>query len=255
MPAPQNFVWYELMTTDIDAAVDFYKAVVGWQPEDFAGGDFRYVLMKPGEQAVAGIMTIPEEAARDGTPPMWMGYIYASDVDATVESVRRAGGAVYREPSDIPDVGRFAVVADPQGAAFMLLAPQGPEGEPPAPGTPGHVGWHELYTTDWERAFDFYSSQFGWTKDQAMDMGEMGTYQLFAVNGQQIGGMMNKPPQIPVPLWMFYFNVPDIDAAAARVTESGGKVLMGPMEVPGGGRIIQAMDPQGAAFALFQPSR
>lgn len=255
MPQPQSFIWYELMTTDLDAAIDFYKAVIGWESEEFPGGDFRYVIMKPGEQGVAGIMTIPDEAARDGTPPMWTGYIYAPDVDAATQSVRKAGGAVYREPYDIPGVGRFAVVADPQGAAFMVMAPQGPEGEQPAPGTPGHVGWHELYTTEWQAAFDFYSSQFGWTKDQAMDMGEMGTYQVFAAGGAPIGGMMNKPPQIPVPMWMFYFNVADIDAAAVRVTENGGKVLFGPMEVPGGGRIVQATDPQGATFALFEPKR
>jgi uncharacterized protein len=207
--------------------------------------------MKPGARGVAGIMAIPDEAKADGAPPMWLGYIFAPDVDAAAEAIRAAGGAVHRPPSEIADVGRFAVVADPQGATFMLLAPQGEDdGTPPAPGTPGHVGWNELYTSDWPSAFDFYAGQFGWTRDQAMDMGEMGTYQLFAAGGEAIGGMMNKPPQIPVPSWMFYFNVDDIDAAAARVTDNGGKVLFGPMEVPGGSWIVQAMDPQGAVFAL-----
>ncbi len=184
-----------------------------------------------------------------------MGYIHAADVDAKTDSIKAAGGKVHRAPEDIPNVGRFSVVADPQGAMFMLLAPQGPD-QPPAPrGTPGHVGWRELYSDGWEKALDFYSSQFGWTKDQSMDMGEMGTYQLFAIDGEQAGGMMNRPSNIPVPCWGFYFNVSGLDEAAARVTGSGGQIMMGPMEVPGGSWVVNCMDPQGAAFSLVSPTK
>ncbi|TIX38240.1 MAG: VOC family protein, partial [Mesorhizobium sp.] len=129
--------------------------------------------------------------------------------------------------------------------------------QPPVPArTPGHIGWHELYTTDWTAAFDFYAEQFGWTKAGDFDMGPaMGTYQVFAFGGEPVGGMMNKPEQIPVPVWQFYFNVAAIDAAAKRVTDNGGKVIMGPMEVPGGDWIVQCTDPQGAHFALIAPAR
>jgi predicted enzyme related to lactoylglutathione lyase len=119
----------------------------------------------------------------------------------------------------------------------------------------GHVGWHELYTSDWKAASEFYSSQFGWSDAGDFDMGPMGMYHTFAAGPECGGGMMNKPEQIPVPVWQFYFNVPAIDAAAGRVTGNGGKVLMGPMAVPTGQWVIQCQDPQGAHFALLAPVR
>jgi predicted enzyme related to lactoylglutathione lyase len=250
-----RFIWYELMTSDLKAAEKFYKAVVGWDTEDFGGGDFPYIVVKAGETGVGGLMNISAEAASGGARPGWMGYIHAADVDAKTDSIKAAGGKVHRPPADIPDVGRFSVVADPQGAMFMLLAPQGPD-QPSAPaGTSGHVGWRELYADDWEQAFDFYSKQFGWTKDQAMDMGDMGTYQLFSIDGEQAGGIMNRPPNVPAPYWGFYFNVAGIDAAAERVTENGGQIQFGPMEVPGGSWIVNCMDPQGAQFSLASLKR
>jgi predicted enzyme related to lactoylglutathione lyase len=255
MPAPNSFVWYELMTTDLDAAETFYRAVVGWTAQDSGQPDMRYTIMSAGEKMVAGLMTLPPEVSEAGGRPAWLGYIGTPDVDAATAGVKRAGGAVHRPPADIPGVGRFSVVADPQGAVFMLFTPNGGEASPVPPGTPGRVGWHELYAADWKTAFDFYAGQFGWTKDQAVDMGEMGIYQLFAAGGPAIGGMMNKPDMVPMPAWLFYFNVDAADAAAARVTANGGQLLMGPMEVPGGSWILQAMDPQGAIFALVAPRR
>lgn len=247
MPA-RNFFWYELMTTDMDAAERFYRAVVGWDAQPFPGA-MPYTVVKAGERGVGGIMGIPEGA---GLNPAWVGYIRADDVDAETENVREAGGAVHRPPADIPDVGRFSVVADPQGALFMLLQPKGEEQPPVALGTPGHVGWHELHAADWRGAFDFYASQFGWEKGEAMDMGGMGTYQLFTVGGQLVGAMFDKPAEIPVPTWLFYFNVDDIDAARRRVTDNGGTIMLEPMEVPDGW-VLQAADPQGAWFALTGP--
>lgn len=255
--SPMPFFWYELMTTDLDAAEAFYTAVVGWKAQAFdsAPGMPRYIVMNVGERGVGGLMTFPEDAAKMGMPPSWLGYIHTRDVDASTRSLKAAGGTVHREPDDIPGVGRFAVVADPQGAAFMFLQPNGPDQTPVPATTPGHVGWHELYTTDLRAAFDFYAGQLGWTKADTMDMGPMGIYQLFAAGGEPIGGMMNKPEQIPVPVWQFYFNVPAIDAAAKRVTNNGGQILMGPMEVPGGSWIVMCTDPQGAHFALTAPVR
>jgi predicted enzyme related to lactoylglutathione lyase len=207
-------------------------------------------VLKAGERGIGGLMTIPEDAVRMGMRPNWVGYIFSADVDETTRSIAAAGGKVYRQPADIPSVGRFSVVTDPQGAMFMLIAPEGEDQPKVAPGTEGHVGWRELYANDWTSAFDFYAATFGWTKGEAMDMGPMGVYQLFEVDGEQTGGMMNKPAAIPHPMWLFYFNVGDIDAAAGRVGSAGGQVLNGPMEVPGGSWIVQCADPQGAMFAL-----
>ena len=255
--APKSFFWYELMTTDLDAAEAFYTEVVGWRPEPFekSPGMPRYIVVNAGDRGVGGLMTLPEDAAKMGMPPAWVGYIYTRDIEASVASLTKAGGAVHRAPDDIPGVGRFAVVADPQGAGFMFLQPNGPD-QPPVPlGTPGHLGWHELFATDWQKAFDFYSGQFGWAKGDPFDMGPMGIYQLFTAGAEPIGGMMNKPEQMSVPAWLFYFNVPAIDAAAKRVTDRGGKVVMGPMEVPSGQWIVQCQDPQGAYFAMVAPGR
>jgi uncharacterized protein len=248
-----HFVWYELMTTDTAGAEAFYKTVIGWKPEPMPG--MPYTIMKVGDTGVAGMMTIPEEAAKMGQPPAWVGYIYADDVDAQTESVGKAGGTVHRAPEDIPTVGRFSVVADPQGAVFMLFKPQGEDGTQHPAGTPGTIGWRELYAKDWKSAFDFYASQFGWKKDQAIDMGEMGTYQLFTIDDEQSGGMMDKPAEMPVAAWAYYFNVEAIDAAAGRVTQNNGKILNGPMEVPGGSWIVNCVDPQGAMFSLVAPRR
>ena len=247
---PTSFVWYELMTTDTDVAERFYRDVVGWNAQPFDQPDMRYTVMSAGGRMVAGLMALPPEYAEAGGRPAWVGYIYADDVDAATDGVRDAGGAVHREPADIPNVGRFSVVADPGGAIFNLFKPSGGEMPPASPTTPGHVGWHELHAADGASAFSFYAGQFGWTKDRAMDMGPMGTYQLFAAGGDAIGGIMTKPPEMPAPAWLFYFTVPAIDAAVTRVTDGGGQVLNGPMEVPGGAWIIQGLDPQGAMFAL-----
>jgi predicted enzyme related to lactoylglutathione lyase len=252
---PKAFVWYELMTTDMDAAEAFYRAVVGWTAQAFSHPDMRYTVLGAGETMVAGLMALPPEARAAGLPPGWVGYIGVDDVDDATDRLRQAGGAVHRPPADIPDVGRFSVVADPQGAMFMLFKPTGEGGSPAPAGTPGHVGWRELYASDWASAFDFYAGQFGWTKADAVDMGPMGTYQLFAAGGEPMGGMMNKPDRIPSPAWLFYFNVAEADAAAARVADHGGRVLNGPHQVPGGSWIVQCMDPQGAMFALVAASR
>ncbi len=249
-----NFIWYELMTTDLRAAETFYGKVVGWTGESWGSGDFPYTIMKVGEVGVAGLMNIPAEARAMGQPPAWVGYIFAEDVDKATEKLRKAGGTVHREPADIPNVGRFSVVADPQGAVFMLMTPSPQDPSPQLSGyTPGRISWHELYANDWAKALEFYSSQFGWEKAETHDMGHMGIYQLFTVNGEQTGGMMNRPPQVPVPAWMFYINVDNIESAVERVRSAGGTVLFGPMEVPGGSKVAQCLDPQGAVFALTAP--
>jgi len=252
-----NFVWYELMTTDTAAALDFYKAVIGWGSQKFeakkpdeAGHD--YTILTVQGSGVAGLMNIPAEACAHGAPPAWLGYIGVDDVDAYVERIQAAGGSVKRAAQDIPDVGRFAVMADPYGAVFLIMKPEGtPPENRPAPDADGMIGWHELYAGDGEGAFKFYSELFGWGKEFAMDMGEMGVYQLFSAGGAPIGGMMTKMPDCPGTYWAYYFYVEDINAGIKRITDNGGKITMGPHQVPGGNWIAQAVDPQGANFAIL----
>ncbi|MBD9373547.1 VOC family protein [Rhizobium sp. ARZ01] len=249
-----KFVWYELMTSDTAAAERFYKSVVGWAAKDAGMPDMTYTIFSAGDRMVAGLMTMPQEA--EGMPPGWIGYIYADNVNATAKEVAAKGGKVHRQPDDIPGVGRFAVVGDPTGAVFCLFSSTGEEGSDVDRQAPGQVGWHELMAGDLNTAWTFYASLFGWEKDQALDMGEMGTYQLFKINGQTTGGMMTKPKDLPAPpYWGYYFNVEAIDAAIERVNAGGGKVVMGPMEVPGGSWIINGVDPQGAHFSLVAPKR
>ena len=253
---PSHFVWYELMTTDPAAARAFYTQVVGWQASDSGMPGMDYTLLSAGPHQVGGLMALPPEAGAAGVPPNWSGYLAVDDVDAKAAAVQQAGGSVLRPAADIPGVGRFAVVADPAGAAFCLFKDNNPGAAlPPAVGTPGTVGWHELMTGALAPAWDFYSALFGWAKADAIDMGPMGIYQLFGAGDAPIGGMMTRPPEMPVAAWLYYINVDAIDAAAARVQAAGGRVVNGPMEVPGGSWVLQATDPQGAMFALVAPKR
>ena len=242
-----KFVWYDLMTTDMAAAETFYGAVVGWSAADSGMADRPYTLFSKGTEMIAGLMPIPTDAA--GAPPTWMGYIGVDDVDGYTAKVRAAGGAVRREATDIPGIGRFAVVTDPDGAYFILF--KGNVQAPPAHDTneAGRVGWNELHAGDWEKAWEFYSGLFGWTKEIAVDMGPMGTYQTFETGGAG-GGMMTRMPETPAPFWLYYFNVDSVEAAVERINKAGGKVLAGPHEVPGGAWIVQGFDPQGAIFAV-----
>jgi len=250
---PNQFVWHELMTSDANAAESFYVNVIGWEAKDSGMPGQSYTLLSAGATMVAGLMPTPPHAA--GVPPNWMGYIGVNDVDAYAERVKAAGGSICRDPEDIPNIGRFSVAQDPHGAMFTLFSGSGEMPPAAAPGTPGHVGWNELHADDLDSAWAFYSGLFGWTKAEAVDMGPMGIYQTFATGGAPVGGMMTKMPEAPAPSWLYYFNVDAIDAAVARVTEFGGKIMQDPHQVPGGSWIVVALDPQGASFALVALKR
>ena len=249
-----RFVWYELMTSDATAAAGFYRAVLGWKSRD-AGmpGGMPYTLMCVGEAQVAGVMGTPPELAAMGASPTWSGYVAVDDVDAMVARLLQAGGKVLRPGQDIPEVGRFAVVTDPQGACFMLFTPS--PGDPPraasAPARRARPAGTSCCRPTGRPAFEFYSALFGWTKGEAFDMGAMGSYQLFEIDGVPTGGMMDKTPDMPASYWRYYINVEAIDAAVARVNARGGKAINGPMEVPGGHWVVQARDPQGAIFSVM----
>jgi predicted enzyme related to lactoylglutathione lyase len=200
------------------------------------------------------MLPIPENACEAGARPGWLGYIAVKDADACASSVQAMGGRIHRAPEDIPGYGRFAVLADPQGAAFAVIAPAANLGSAPSivyrPRTPGFGGWHELYADDAGAALDFYASVFGWTRDQAFDLGAMGIYQLFATGGVAAGGMMKRCADTPGPSWNYYFNTESVEASAVCVREAGGQILMGPHQVPDGSWILMALDPQGAVFCL-----
>ena len=254
-----RFCWYDWMGEDVKAAADFYAHIVGWnaRPGDMPGTP-PYTVLSAGDYGVGGMMAIPAEAKAMGARPCWSGYVWVDNVDKVAAQVTAAGGSVKRPATDIPGVGRFAVVADPHGAAFMLFRDAGGNPPPPpAPETPGLIGWRELHAGDGPAAFAFYSKLFGWTKRQGMEMGAAGVYQLFGAPGEDrdYGGMMTRMPEMPAPMWLYYFNVPAIDAAVERVKAKGGKVINGPMEVPGGQWIVHGLDLEGAMFALVAPKR
>ncbi len=246
---PGCFAWYELMTTDMAAAETFYGNVVGWGAQDASTPDLPYTLFSSGKVPICGLMELPEAGRKMGASPRWMGYIGVNDVEVTADRIRRLGGAVYVPPTNT-NIGRISVVADPQSATFALVNGLKPGGQQLAEsGRPGRVGWHELHAADWEKAFAFYSEIFGWQKADA-EISETDIYQPFSAGGLTIGGMFTKRPVEPLPFWLLYFNVEDIDAAVERVKAGGGNVLEGPLELPGGIWIARCADPQGAAFSL-----
>lgn len=251
-----DFIWYELVTTDVAAAAAFYGEVIGWRSRPFDPADASgYHLFSTAETEIAGLMVLPQ---KDDCPPDsgpgWIGTIGVDDVDATAAAILESGGRQHVPPTDIPGVGRFAVVADPQGAVFSVMrgAMEGESRSFSLDGV-GHCRWNELSTTDPDVASAFYSRQFGWTKGEAMPMGDAGVYQLLDHGGVTFGAVTRAGPDVPRPAWAFYFGVPDIDAAIVRIAGAGGHVLHGPHEVPGDEFIVIGRDPQGAYFALVGP--
>ena len=243
-------VWYELMTTDTAAAETFYKKVIGWTAAPFDASPMPYTIFKrSGEAQVAGLMPRPEGM---NMPPFWAMYVGVPKLEEAVAHITRLGGGALSEVIEVPTVGRLQMMRDPQGAAFYIIQPSSPEGRPETAPEVGEASWHELMTTDAPAAMKFYSEVFGWRPSEAMDMGALGKYQMFDRPHGMIGGMMNRPPEMAnvPPFWAIYFLVPEINAAAERVKANGGRILQGPMEVPGGDWIVNAEDPQGAAFAL-----
>lgn len=246
-----RFLWYELMTTDMDAASAFYANVLGWGARDASMPGLAYRLLTIEDAPIAGMMSLPEEARHAGVAPHWTGYVGVDDVDAAAMRAEALGGKIYVPPADVADVSRFSIIADPQGATLALIKGLKPgEAPPPVLGALGQVGWHELLAANWEKVFAFYAALFGWRKAEAQQ-GAMGAYQQFSAAGETIGGMFTKPPTLPLPFWLYYFNVADIEAAARRVEAGGGEILFGPVEVPGGPWIVHCSDPQGAIFALL----
>ncbi|MGE5505242.1 MAG: VOC family protein [Actinomycetota bacterium] len=241
-----RFCWYELMADDVDSAAAFYGRLMGWRVAPAPGAEKPYLLFSTDDGPVAGLMERPEECRRPGPSAAWTGYVAVDEADDATARAESLGAVVRFPVTPIPGVGRFSVVSDPQGAALALFQPADASHGPP----PGAVAWHELWAGNAAGVFGFYHGLFGWTEAETMDMGEMGAYRLFAIDGVAVGGMFDKPAAVPHPFWLFYFAVDDIDAAGVQVQAGGGHVVNGPMEVPGGGWILHCADPQGAMFAL-----
>jgi predicted enzyme related to lactoylglutathione lyase len=240
-----RFVWYELLTTDPVAAIAFYAEVIGWKTQRF--GD--YTMFATAQGPVGGVNALPDAAKQMGAPPYWQGNVVVANVDESVAQVKLLGGRVI-VAEDVPDVGRLAVILDPQGAAITLFTPA--RAMPPHDMKKlGEHPWHELYTTDVAAAFAFYQQIFGWDRIAEHSIGEHGTYLLFGRGGAPLGGMMRKPAQMPSAAWQYYITVDDLDGTIARAQTKGARVLVGAMPVPTGQRIAQLLDPQGAAFALM----
>jgi len=247
-----RFVWHELNTSDPAGAQAFYTTLVGWDTKTGPIAEMPYTEWVNGGTSVGGVMQLPEETKAAGAPPHWLAYVAVPSVDDTTAQAQSLGSTVMAGPMDIPDVGRIAVLQDPQGAVFAVYTPSGDA--PGHDGAPevGEFSWHELLTTDHAAAFDFYAALFGWVKMDAVEMGPLGTYQTYGRAGEAAtGGMMNKPAEHPgPPAWLYYVRVPDVRATVEQVKALGGLVLNGPQEVPDGGLVAQCLDPQGAAFAV-----
>jgi len=252
-----NFIWYELLAEDAGAAAEFYAGVIGWQVEDSGIPDLDYRIFATNEgEAIGGLMQRPP-----GSPggPVWLGYLPVVDVDESLGAIVEDGGSVLLPAWTMAGVGRMALVADPLGAPFYIMAA---EDERPSRAfvehgsgpSAGHVVWNERIASDPDRALDFFGRHFGWVQQGGMPMGELGEYRFLADGPVMLGALMGCPPG-GTPGWRFYVAVEDIDAAAARVTERGGTIEYGPVEIPGGDYPLSALDPQGARFGLVGPRR
>ena len=262
-----GFIWYELMTADPDAAAAFYGPVTGWaisesaDPQaansDSGGMDYRHIARADGGSA-GGVLRLSGDMLAHGARPAWVGYVHVADVDAACGAIISDGGRVLMPKMALP-VGEMAMVTDPQGAAFYVMTPVPPPGQPDAksdvfdPAKAGHVRWNELMSDEPAAALAFYGRHFGWSVGGAMDMGPLGTYTFVEHEGTGIGAIMPRMPGVPVSCWTFYIGVANIDAAMAAVKAGGGQVLKGPDQIPGGEFSANCVDPQGAAFGIVGP--
>lgn len=256
-----RFIWYELMSPDPDASARFYARVVGWKvvpsSEPGAAMDYRTIERVDGGSA-GGMLGLTDAMIEGGAQPCWLGYLSVEDVDAAVAAIEGDGGKAMLPAFDL-EVGRIAMVLDPQGAPFYVMRPRPPAGREGMESDvfltdqPQHVRWNELRTSDPEAALAFYEKHFGIETSGEMDMGEMGRYRFISKAGTAIGAVMQRPKELPASAWGYYIGVDEIDRAAAEVAAGGGQIVSGPTEIPGGEFSLDGIDPQGAHFGLVGP--
>jgi uncharacterized protein len=239
-----RFVWHDHISNDPEKAIRFYSDLLGWETEIFKTGDVDYPMIKANGATHGGF-----GPSQGGAPPKWMGAIGVEDVDETARKAEAAGASVVTPPTGIPDTGRFAVLADPQGAVFSVYSSASEDSSP----SEGVFVWDELHTSDVDAAKAFYGELFGWSaKDQ--DMGDF-TYTTLESGGEQRAGAMPEPPGGMPPMWMTYIGTDDVDATCKRAEELGAQKHAGPDDIPGVGRFAVLSDPTGAVFALFKPAQ
>jgi predicted enzyme related to lactoylglutathione lyase len=257
-----SFIWYELMTPDPTAAAKFYGAVVGWKiPHEASpqpdGKDYRMIVRSDGGN-LGGVLKLTSDMQRHGAHPTWLAYLQVKNVDAALQAIEADGGKTLMPKMALP-VGEIAMVSDPMGAPLYLMAPLPPPGKPDAtsdvfdPKAAQRVRWNELASRDLARAKAFYAKHFSFEFKEVMSMGEMGDYCFIDHGSVRLGAIMQKPAQSPIAIWLFYFGVDSVLAAKRAIESGGGKVMMGPHQVPGGDWIIVATDPQGAPFGVVGP--
>jgi predicted enzyme related to lactoylglutathione lyase len=249
-----QFCWYDLITTDPAAAKRYYPKLFNWKVEafPFASAEQPYDMWSVGGNTLGGVGKLTEQQRSMGLPSHWLPSVQVNNLDETASKATSLGGHVVMAPVDIPETGRYAVITDPQGATIALFEASGPFEGFDGTATMGRPSWHELMTTDYKRAFEFYSALFGWEKIDEVDMGPLGMYFEYGKDGKMFGGMYNRTPEMGGmhPFWLPYFHVKDVEASTAAAKKAGGFVQNGPMEVPGGSWIVVMGDPQGAAFAM-----
>jgi predicted enzyme related to lactoylglutathione lyase len=247
------FVWHEVGTNDLRAGEEFYAKVAGWKSESWSQNP-SYKLFVTRRESRAGLYLITEVPNMVTPPPHWLSYVGTPDVDATVRQAVELGGKVVVPGYNVPHVGRMAHLQDPQGALFAVSSQEQRSRykEPQL----GDFSWHELLTSNWQTAFDFYAKLFGWEKMEAMDMGPQGTYQIFGTGGIQLGGMFS-PGGLPPggPLWIPYFLTADARRTAEIAKDNGAMIVHGPMEVTGGDWVFTGIDPQNAMFAAHSKKK
>lgn len=237
-----KFVWHEQVSPDPKQAQDFYTRLFGWTAEVFKPGEADYTMVSSRGQNHGGFARAVEGAP----PPHWLSHIRGEKLEDTIEKATRAGGKLTASPFEMGEVGRIAIIADPQGAYVNAYEP---ENEGPA--SEGVFVWDELGTTDADGAQRFYEEVFGWTTS---DMGpDYGGYRVFNRGGTGIAGVMTLPDKSIPPHWQPYVAVDDPDATAGKAAELGGAALMEPMDVPKVGRIAILRDPQGATLGIIKP--
>lgn len=250
-----QFVWYDLLTTDLPAAMKFYPSITGWGTQKWKSPDpgVNYTMWTAGRAPLGGVMPLPADARAMGVPPHWLPYVEVRNIEETLRRARTLGGQVIAEPKDTGS-GAFAVLRDPLGAVIAVYhSHDGQTDGFDGTARPGRFSWHELMTTDARRAIEFYRELFGWESTGDYDMGSF-TYHTYGMSGKAFGGIFDRQPEmgnVP-PFWMCYVQVKDLRKAAAAATKAGAKIVNGPMEVPGGDWIAALMDPQGTAFAMHQ---
>lgn len=247
-----SFVWHDLVTPRAKDAAAFYSEITRWNVEPWEYDETDGALFALDNQPLGRASATTAASDAGSAPPHWLPHVYVYDVDACLRQVPKIGGQVLRGPVEVHNVGCWATIADPQGATIGMFEPtQNPPGHAGAPRR-GEFSWHELATTDYKSAFEFYKALFHWEQVGEYDMGEMGMYFMFGQRGRSYGGMFNAPGTQPN--WLSYVRVDDVTDAARVAERLGGKVKRGPMEVPGGDWIVQCEDPQGAPFALHTPA-